>query len=659
MNWKAVEGAAVKKRILRLAPDPDGVFVCPVSTCLHSGFKSARGLRKHINSVHDWFLYFDQRPKICRDEAVKLPKKKLKASTHKMSAFKMDGGVGKEFLEWLKTPCGSGKTENEAVQVGRRAMKFLFSAMGESSADGIVQEDYVDCCIGSPSIIINFLKVITEDWGLSSSGALNYLKSIGDLMDFRKACGVSDDVLRSFASSEVYIRRGKENLSKQKKIDYRRNLTLESLIARNSWASVPEMESVIPYHSPRFQHLLKKAVSKEHLSINDLAFTTRFIVTFLFLRVKSTRPMTFKMLTLPMMQSARVNGGYIDASQFKTEETYGFDTVVLSGDAQTVIDKYIQYFRPLMNPKCEYLLVTTNGTQYTALGTAMTYLVHQAIGKFVNPTVYRMILETESAAKLTPEESATVSRDQKHSSQVAKRIYQRLDSRAVAVEGASCMKKLLGDNRDSHTTAMAASLDETVSILVDDDTADITGDVPADADAILTISADLTEAMDRESTRDNAIDDEELSRGNAAAEGESSRDNVTADGQSSRDNAEEVAEEVEEVNADSITEVINVADSIKEVINVADSLNELELKKEEVDQQLHGVIRAMRFTSAEDEALKVGIKKHGIGKWASIVGDSSLKFHPSRNRDSLRMRAGTLGLTKKGSSLRKKKKHVP
>ena len=49
---------------------------------------------------------------------------------------------------------------------------------------------------------------------MDHAGALNYLKSIGDLMDFRKAAEVSDVLLLSFSITEVtyaWVNSEKEN----------------------------------------------------------------------------------------------------------------------------------------------------------------------------------------------------------------------------------------------------------------------------------------------------------------------------------------------------------------------------------------------------------------------------------------------------------------
>ena len=234
VDWKSVSGAASKKRMLKLQRNSDELYPCPVATCLHIGFKSDRGARKHLNTAHPWYFYFDQQPLITKSEFLATNNAKRKVSTHKIPAFSLAEGMGKEFLDWLKTPCGGGKSTKQAVQSGRRSMKFLMASLGDTEVEKNVSDEFIDCCLGSPAIIINFIKVITEYWKISSSAALNYMKSIGDLMDFRKANGVTDDVLRSFTVGEVYIRRGKENLSKKKRVEYSRNLDLEQLICRQS-----------------------------------------------------------------------------------------------------------------------------------------------------------------------------------------------------------------------------------------------------------------------------------------------------------------------------------------------------------------------------------------------------------------------------------------
>jgi len=211
----------------------------------------------------------------------------------------------------------------------------------------------IDCCLGSPSIIIRFLTDLENEWKLSSSSALTYVKAITDLLDFRKAHGVTDSNLRCFTVTEVYLRRAKENFRKKKLLECTRNFDLETLIARDSWANLEDMENVVPFHIGKFKQIIEQCKNPTPLpSKRELSFCTRFMTTFLFLRVKCSRPMTFQsmtfqFLTLPMINKARVNGSFVDQTTFKSARRYSFDTFIISAEVFTVLDAYIDNVRPL------------------------------------------------------------------------------------------------------------------------------------------------------------------------------------------------------------------------------------------------------------------------------------------------------------------------
>ena len=161
--------------------------------------------------------------------------------------------------------------------------------------------------------------------------------------------------------------------------------------------------------------------------------------------------MSLQYLTMDMINLAKENGGFVDQSQFKTNDQYGFDSLKFSTDALEVLKTYIDRIRPLCQPKCEFVLLTTNGTQYTAFCNALSLLTHEAIGKHITPTRYRAIVESESVVRLDKDKQTIISKDQKHSSTVARKYYQKRLSREVAEEGAEAMKELVGDKREDHT----------------------------------------------------------------------------------------------------------------------------------------------------------------------------------------------------------------
>ena len=94
----------------------------------------------------------------------------------------------------------------------------------------------------------------------------------------------------------------------------------------------------------------------------------------------------------------------------------------------------------------------------------MSKLVFDAIGKYIHPTRYRQIVETQSLNELTSEEQRMLSEDQKHSSAVAKVHYQKQRSREVALKGHECLQKLQG--------AKGSEVDEDVHARLGDSTSD-------------------------------------------------------------------------------------------------------------------------------------------------------------------------------------------
>ena len=126
---------------------------------------------------------------------------------------------------------------------------------------------------------------------------------------------------------------------------------------------------------------------------------------------------------------------------FKTAGKYGLDSLILTDANKHVLKGYISNVRPLLKPQCYFVLVTINEGQHSKLGETMSELVFDAIGKYIHPTHYRQIVETQNPNQLISEEQRFSSEDQKHSSAVAKVHYQKQRSREVALKGHECLQK--------------------------------------------------------------------------------------------------------------------------------------------------------------------------------------------------------------------------
>ena len=160
-----------------------------------------------------------------------------------------------------------------------------------------------------------------------------------------------------------------------------------------------------------------------------------------------------------MFESTKRNEGMVDQEIFKTAKRYGFDSVYFDECSMDMIEKYIKYIRPLLTPTCKYVLVNRNGKQFQKLTELFSVLVFEAIGKYMDPTRYRQIIETHSCEILLPSEQKWKSEDQKHSSNVAHVHYQKKRSQEVAMRDAGACKNYLKKARAWRMNARELSHD--------------------------------------------------------------------------------------------------------------------------------------------------------------------------------------------------------
>ena len=248
------------------------------------------------------------------------------------------------------------------------------------------------------------------------------------------------------------------------RLQWTRDLDIETLDARGHCATMGELLEVVTFHLPRYENTVKTCKTiPGQVNPSDLTFATNFVAVYLFIKVKGSRPMTYQYLTVDMVRTAKENGGFIDQKQFNTASTYGFDSLILTDASMKVLESYINFVRPLLQPQCQFVLITRNGGQHSKLGDVMSKLVFDAIGKYIHPTRYSQIVETQSLDKLTSKEQRILSEDQKHSSAVAKVHYQKQRSREVAVKAHEWLQKLQGSKGSEMDEDVHARIDGSTS----------------------------------------------------------------------------------------------------------------------------------------------------------------------------------------------------
>ena len=462
IDWKSVDGAFTKPRRLHLAKGTDGLDHCPVRGCEHSAFQSRRGCRKHVKTKYGWYYYFDEKPNVCLSPFPSAETQPKGCKT--VPGCSTDNDFARSFSKWLQSSCGGGKSLKQSDISVSRALKFIMFCCdenGDGEDDVLNSPNLIDYALGSPQLLTKFVDSLKEKWGLGQSAQISYVASISDLLDFRKFNCPPASVLQNFAVTEVYVKRARKCLAKDMRSNWTTELDIETLEWRRSWATLSEVQSVIPFHEERYKSVFENCiVSPSSVKTGDVTFATRFVAAYMFLKVKGCRPMTYQHLTLRMFESAKRNEGMVDQKIFKTAKRYGFDSVYFDECSIELLEKYITYIRPVLTPTCEYVLVSRNGKQFQKLTDLFSVLVFEAIGKYIHPTRYRQIIETESVHVLLPNEQKWISEDQKHSSNVARVHYQKKRSREVAMRGRQCMQKLLDSGNSSQIEKQQQSSSE-------------------------------------------------------------------------------------------------------------------------------------------------------------------------------------------------------
>ena len=183
-----------------------------------------------------------------------------------------------------------------------------------------------------------------------------------------------------------------------------------------------------------------------------------------------------------------------------------------------------------------------------------------------------------------------------------RRSYQKQLARTTAEKGAECIEELTGPHRETHTSELAEALSVQNSGENKEDELQIT--VP-----------EVTNLCDDEST------------------------NVNNSGTS--ETSFDLGKELPKLDEPVLRiKPITVDGKGASTLIVRD---DIEIKKEELDDS-----KRLSFTAAEDGYLRAGYKKHTGSKtiWPDILKEAEYEFHGSRKRDTLRVRANSLKITR-------------
>ena len=189
--------------------------------------------------------------------------------------------VGVDFKKWLQSPGGGGKGESQADQLLCKVLKYLKYCCADVSLSSNMPESVVGYCLGSVTMISDFVGYLQTDRSLKSSGVTGYMNALGYLLDFCRSYSDLTKIQSSvFIPSEIYIQRVRRYLSKKMKSDWREVLGVGYLKSINCWAKLEEMQKAIPYHSEKYKQIILNA-SSPFTSIYHLQRRSSLLLYFL------------------------------------------------------------------------------------------------------------------------------------------------------------------------------------------------------------------------------------------------------------------------------------------------------------------------------------------------------------------------------------------
>ena len=221
VDWSKSDGSWSSPKPKRLhleKEETDSLYHCPIQACDHDGFKSQRGCRKHVNTRHSWFFFFDENPDISGTKELAdddTSGEITKQTARVMPSFSVSSQIGELFTKWLTGSGGGCKKDRAAQQIAKRYFKFLkFCCEDEEE----LSFEVLDFSLCSHSLLFKFIDHLQDECKLGHGGRLGYIDAISELIDFRKINGASDTVLRNMSSTELYLKRARKTVAKMMRL---------------------------------------------------------------------------------------------------------------------------------------------------------------------------------------------------------------------------------------------------------------------------------------------------------------------------------------------------------------------------------------------------------------------------------------------------------
>ena len=114
------------------------------------------------------------------------------------------------FKTWLTSPGGGGKDFSQSDQITCKVLKYAKFCCKDVNPSWEIPLSVMDYCIGSITMLSDFVGYLQMDWKVGFSGVIGYMNAIGHMLDYRRTSGTCQENLSIFIASEIYLDRVKK-----------------------------------------------------------------------------------------------------------------------------------------------------------------------------------------------------------------------------------------------------------------------------------------------------------------------------------------------------------------------------------------------------------------------------------------------------------------
>jgi hypothetical protein len=383
-----------------------------------------------------------------------IPRKAPRRATFNLPS--VDKSYADTFIRYLTSKArGSLSLTGNAEQQGSNYCRFIKFERPSDWSDHKIFLAQDDAQGGLPEIgrAHRFLEILDEEYGAKTKTLVNWIQSLLSIWKWRlmlfshlsvrnkeQDAGLRryEDIIRVFTA----VRQGyqKADIKTPKK-------TLADLISNGEWITMTELREITIEATPRFDELCRKP--SEELLPADIEFGLRYAIFYYYANQPAVRPQIIQSVTLADWAQIEADGVYT-TSVFKTKQTYGNTTLILSPECVKVWKQYKDHFRvrsahlaSASQPSAKLFIRSSGAPLKNVARELHPFITRFKPGSHITPTTIRKAIAVEAIDRLSKQDADSIHRGDTHSVSVVNSYYDMKASVRVAENANQSYRKLI------------------------------------------------------------------------------------------------------------------------------------------------------------------------------------------------------------------------